>query len=48
MEREGDKGMNLLPLSVSFRQHKADPSKYEVFSFESFKVLGFLGSGSEA
>lgn len=39
---------NILPASVSARRNKADPEKYEVYSFDSFKIIGLLGSGSFA
>lgn len=38
---------NFLPTSVSFRMNKLEPEKYDVFTLDSFKVLGFLGSGTQ-
>lgn len=39
---------NILPTSLSFRMNKINPVKYEVYSLDTFKIIGLLGSGSFA
>lgn len=36
---------HMLPASISFRRSKIDPANFSELNFESFKVIGFLGSG---
>lgn len=35
----------LLPASISLRRSRLEPEKYQEIKLDSFKVIGFLGSG---
>lgn len=37
---------NMLPASISLRRSKLEPEKFNELNLESFKVVGFLGSGN--
>ena len=38
----------MLPASISLRRSRLEPEKFSELNFESFKVIGFLGSGKWA